>query len=125
MQHERPEPLRRYKVCFLPFWKGRVPLDLRFRGPLEAKSFIRGPNIDPPGAPGGVLNAHPVVMSTAELLHGMQIGSTLLRNNASGPEIGLPGQIWPDCYREHTEIGPQSGQHLAGKTDFRPGSTIA
>ncbi len=28
----------------------RVPLDLRFRGPLEAKSFVRGPKIDPPGA---------------------------------------------------------------------------
>ncbi len=26
-------------------------MDLRFRGPLEAKSFVRGPKIDPPGAP--------------------------------------------------------------------------
>ncbi len=29
-----------------------VPLDLRLRGPLEAKSFIRALKIDPPGAPG-------------------------------------------------------------------------
>ncbi len=36
------------KVSFLG---GRVPLDLRFRGPLEAKSFVRGRKIDPPGAP--------------------------------------------------------------------------
>ena len=35
-----------YKVSFLG---GRVPLDLRFRGHLEAKSFVRGPKIDPPG----------------------------------------------------------------------------
>ena len=39
-----------------PFWGGRVPLDLRFRGPLEAKSFVRGPKIDPPGAPGRVFD---------------------------------------------------------------------
>ncbi len=29
---------------------GRAPLDLRFRGSFEAKSFVRGPKIDPPGA---------------------------------------------------------------------------
>ena len=39
-----------------PFWGGRVPLDLRFRGPLEAKSFVRGRKIDPPGASGRVLD---------------------------------------------------------------------
>ena len=37
-----------YKVSFLG---GRVPLDLRFRGPLEAKSFVRGRKIGPPRAP--------------------------------------------------------------------------
>ncbi len=42
-----------YKVSFLG---GRVPLDLRFRGPLEVKSFVRGPKIEPPGAPGRVLD---------------------------------------------------------------------
>ena len=36
------------------FWEGRVPLDLRFRGPLEAKSFVRGRKIEPPGALGRV-----------------------------------------------------------------------
>ncbi len=36
-----------------PFWG---PLDLRFRGPLEAKSFVRGRKIDPPGAPGRVFD---------------------------------------------------------------------
>ena len=53
-----------YKVSFLG---GRVPLDLRFRGPLEAKSFVRAPKIDPPGAPGGslILNAHLVVVTAA------------------------------------------------------------
>ncbi len=35
---------------------GRVPLDLRFRGPLEAKSFVRGRKIEPPGAPGKVFD---------------------------------------------------------------------
>ncbi len=35
-----------YKVSFLG---GRVTLDLRFRGPLEAKSFVRGRKIDSPG----------------------------------------------------------------------------
>ncbi len=39
-----------------PFEGERVPLDLRFRGPLEAKSFVRGPKIDPPGALGMVFN---------------------------------------------------------------------
>ncbi len=43
-----------YKV-FL-FWGGRVPLDLRFRGPLEEKSLVRAPKIDTPGAPGGVFD---------------------------------------------------------------------
>ncbi len=38
-----------YKVSL---FGGRVPLDLRFRGPLEAKSFVRGPKTDPPGSPG-------------------------------------------------------------------------
>jgi hypothetical protein len=42
-----------YKVSLLG---GRVPRDLRFRGPLEAKSFVRGPKIDPPGAPGRVFD---------------------------------------------------------------------
>jgi hypothetical protein len=35
---------------------GRVPLDLRFWGPLEAKSFVRGLKIEPPGAPGRVFD---------------------------------------------------------------------
>jgi hypothetical protein len=42
-------------IRFLFFW-GRVPLDLRFRGPLEAKSFVRGRKFDPPGAPGRVFD---------------------------------------------------------------------
>ncbi len=52
----RPEALLRnieYKVSFVG---GKVPLDLRFRGPLEAKSFVRGLDIDPPGAPGRVFD---------------------------------------------------------------------
>ena len=39
-----------------PFLGGMVPLDLRFRGPLEAESFVRGRKIDPPGAPGRVFD---------------------------------------------------------------------
>ena len=49
-------PLQRrttYKVSFLG---GRVPLDLGFRGPSEAKSFVRGRKIEPPGAPGRVFD---------------------------------------------------------------------
>jgi hypothetical protein len=33
----------------------------------------------------------------------------MLGNNASRPEVGLPGRILPDCYRESTEIGPPAG----------------
>ena len=56
-----------YKVSFLG---GRVPLDLRFRGPLEAKSFVRGRKIDPPGAreESSILNADLVVMTAAVTL---------------------------------------------------------
>ncbi len=36
----------------LSLWGGMVPLDLRFRGPLEAKSFVGAPKIYPPGGPG-------------------------------------------------------------------------
>ncbi len=48
-------------------FRGRVPLDLRFRGPLEAKYFVRSPKIDPPGAPGRVfdLNVDLVVVTAA------------------------------------------------------------
>ncbi len=42
-----------YKVSF---FGGRVPLDLRFRGLLEAKPFVLAPKIDPPGAPGRVFD---------------------------------------------------------------------
>ncbi len=35
---------------------GRVPPDLRFRGPLEAKCPVRGRNIDPPGGWGRVFD---------------------------------------------------------------------
>jgi hypothetical protein len=38
------------------FWVGGALLDLRFRGPLEAKSFVRAPKIDRPGAPGRALH---------------------------------------------------------------------
>ncbi len=49
-------PLQRRPTYKGPQILGRVPLDLRFRGPLEAKSFARGPKIDPPGAPGRVFD---------------------------------------------------------------------
>ncbi len=39
---------------FMLFRKG--PLDLRIPGPFEAKSFVRGRKIDPPGAPGRVFD---------------------------------------------------------------------
>ncbi len=49
--------VRRRPTYKVSFWGGgRVPLDLRLRGPLEAKSFVRGPKIDPPGAPGRVFD---------------------------------------------------------------------
>ncbi len=41
----------KYKV---PRILGRAPSDLEFGGPLESKSFVRGPKIDPPGAQGRV-----------------------------------------------------------------------
>ncbi len=40
----------------LSFLFGRVPPDLRFRGPLEAKSFVLGAKLDPPGAQGRVFD---------------------------------------------------------------------
>ncbi len=64
-----------YKVSFLG---GRVPLDLRFRGLLEAKSFVRAPKIDPQGR---VFD-----------LKGRSCGYDR-RNSASGPEIGFMGRI--------------------------------
>ncbi len=42
-----------YKVFF---WGGRIPLDLGLRGPLAAKSVVRAPKVDPPGAPGRVFD---------------------------------------------------------------------
>ena len=43
---------------------------------------------------------------------------SMLRNNASGPEIGLPGQtFWPDSYRESTELGPPTGR-AGRRADF-------
>jgi hypothetical protein len=39
---------------------------------------------------------------------------SMLRNSASGPEIGLRAGFWPDCYRENTEIGRPAGR----RTDF-------
>ena len=64
-------------------------------------------------------------------------GYSMLRNNASGPEIGLPGRILAGLLPESTEIGPpaggpisvlsrsQSGRNPARKADLRPGSIIA
>ena len=66
----------------------------------------------------------------------------LLCNNGSGPEIGLPGHICPDCSQECPGIGPsadlrpagkaisvfsryQSGQHLAKEADLLSGTIIA
>ncbi len=59
-----------------------------------------------------------------------------------GRKSAFQAGIWPDCYREYTEIGPADGQRPAGgpisvfswhqsgqiparKADLRPGSTIA
>jgi hypothetical protein len=50
------EALQRRTTYKVSFWGGRVPLDLRFWGPLEAKSFVRGREIDPPGAAGRVFD---------------------------------------------------------------------
>ncbi len=66
---------------------GSVPLDLRFRGPLEAKSFFRGCKIDPPGAPGTlILNVDLVVVTAALRLRS-------LRDTKACPyEIFRPGR---------------------------------
>ncbi len=44
-------------------------MDLWFRGPLEAQSFVLCPKIDPPGAREGpsILNAHLVVVTWLRL----------------------------------------------------------
>ncbi len=47
--------IKRRTTHKVSFWGGR-PLDLRFRGPLKAKSFVRVRKIDPPGAPGRVFD---------------------------------------------------------------------
>jgi hypothetical protein len=50
----------------------------------------------------------------------------MLRNNASGPEIGLRAGFWPDYYRESTEMGPRPAE---GRPEERfprlPGSSPA
>ncbi len=46
-----PRGVQRRPTYEVSFGGGSVPLDLRFRGPFEAKSFVRGLKIDPPGAP--------------------------------------------------------------------------
>ncbi len=50
----------------------------------------------------------------------------MLRNSASGPEIGLAEQILAGLLLGKTEIGPPAGLRPAGqnparKADFRPG----
>ncbi len=53
-----PEPpipqLQQRPTDTASFLGGSVPLDLWFRGSFDANSFVRGPNIDSPGAPGRV-----------------------------------------------------------------------
>jgi hypothetical protein len=76
------------------------PLDLRFGGPLEAKTFVRAPKIDPPGAPGRVFG-----------LECRSCGQDLgwfyrcVRNSQRVPEVFLgPSVFWrpgvhrPSCW---------------------------
>jgi hypothetical protein len=49
-------PIQRRPTNKVPRILGRVPPDLRLRGPVEAKSFVRGPTFDPPGTQGRVFD---------------------------------------------------------------------
>ncbi len=40
---------------------------------------------------------------------------SMLRNNVSGPEIGLPAGLWPEYHRESTAIGLPAGLRPAGR----------
>ncbi len=53
---ERLRGVQRRPTYKVPQILGRVPPDLGFRGPLEARSSVRGPKIDPPGAQGRVFD---------------------------------------------------------------------
>ncbi len=44
----------------------------------------------------------------------------MLRNTVSGPEISLPGRLWPDCYKESTEISPPAGGPIFGFPESNP-----
>jgi hypothetical protein len=38
----------------------------------------------------------------------------MLRNSAKGRKSNFRAGLWPDCYRESTEIGPPAGRRPAG-----------
>jgi hypothetical protein len=50
----------------------------------------------------------------------------MLRNSASGPEVGFQDRILSDCYLETTEIGPPPAEgRPEGRFLFFPGSSPA
>ena len=87
----------------------RVPPGLRFRCPLDAKSFVRGPKIDPPGAPGTVfdLNAHLVVMSACVFSMGRHASEKIPVPVGSGRILRGSAGAWPgeaDGHRSHISM---------------------
>ncbi len=66
------------------FW-GRVPPDLEARGPLEAKSLVRGPKIDHPREGSSILNVDLVVVTAAVLEASLCLFLPLTR--------GVPGEV--------------------------------
>jgi hypothetical protein len=62
-----PKFVQRRPTYKVSFFGGRVALDLRLRGPLEAKSFVRAPKINLPWPREGssILNVDLVVVTAA------------------------------------------------------------
>ncbi len=105
---------------------GKSPLDLRFRGPLEAKSFVRGRKNDPPGAPGRVFDlkcascGH-VRRCTVYVFHRVRFSILVLmveqKMSRNGSIIGLLGCFWvrSASFSEPDPSGGVLGPSLAGK----------
>jgi hypothetical protein len=81
-------------------------MDLRFPGPIEAKSFVGAPKIDPPGAQEGspILNVDLVVV-TAAVAHLVVVTAAVSRRVAEPLRMAPPMQRRP-TYKASGRKGP-------------------
>ncbi len=114
---------------------GRVPPDLRFRGFLQAKSSVRGPKIDPPGAQGRVFDLkcrscgggrlcvntqHGLVYATnPRAVAPVLIGSTVCAGPAFTLVAGVSeSKAYPEPPPVHTRLGFSIHGFWTGRSDF-------